>query len=724
MNIALKLQKGISLVEVLVTVIVFAIGLLAIAQLQGELVRSGADAKTRTVGVSLAEERLEQFRSFTLDTGSSYSDIVDRPKSSAITETISGVDYEIWWEVEDYHFDSTGVAVLGVPAGGTSDFKMIRVRADWVDERGNAQNVFVEDIVSKSPPSDVLLTIQGSPPAGQPIVRYRDVLTAPEVIQVDLGDGFSKQTAKPEPKVVGLGPNIKTEFETITFSNNLLCTDEEAADGNQCFPRQRLREQFLSINCRCTQQTEEGPARTPAQWNGARWVPGREVTKRVGTPVAGLEQPFICNRCCRDHHDVTGEESFDPFRPQGDDANGNPFFPSGLGGDHGHFAFDPSNGQLIPADSTGAEYLEACTFTRVEGIFQAVPDFRLESLAVIPTEFLQFQAGISTYQSFVQKFVEEYVGLIDPDQYPQQTPNLNLNETPNDASGELQSLWDSIPNPDPIAPPAEGSAEGRQLLARAIYVNYINPELLQRIKEESGSVLPLVPFQEVNVTRLATWDDGASTSIYVTKDALTSDNAETFDRGRAIHCATYTPTDGSGTVAPRCDKFDALITASLFRSNTGLLANANPVDTDDGQVRADSILIDFDLPPLPPPRTVKGDFAIQQSVQGVEMSNITVVGSLGITCTKPAPTKYSCLFEEGTDSGTITFGNYNSVKTSGAVNDHRVCPEGTVPIDPPASVENLGPINDGTGSETTPYSFALMPDGEFILNIAIKKTNC
>lgn len=712
-------QRGVSLLEVLIAVVVFAVGLLAIAALQGELVRSAGDAKARTVAANLAEQQMEQFRSFTLAAGVSFDDIVDRPEGSALVNAVSGVEYRQWWEVDDYHFPAdTGTAVLGMTPSGRSDFKMIRVHVDWTDESGVNREVMVEDIIANSPPSDALLAVIGSAPPEHPIIRYKDVLVAPEVIEINLGDETVRQTSKPRPEVESAGQNILTSFDAITFSTTLV----------DSFPVLARREEFVSINCRC-EQAGDGAGRTPAVWENfqqgsqqrMQWRSGRDVEKRVGAPLSGLDQPFLCDRCCRDHHDVDGEDSFDPFRPAGNDANGNPFFPSGLNGDHGHFNFDSTTGELVPADSPGQEYLEACTFTRIGGVFEVTSDFKLESILVLPIEYLQTPAGISHFQDFVTTFVEEYVDLIGDD-YPKTTPNLNLNATPNDASGTLQSLWDSFPQE--IPPPANGSVDGQRLLARGIYVNFMTDELRSQIPSEGGAVLPFVPFQEINLTRLATWDDGASSSIFVTNDALTAGNQDVYDRGRAIHCASYTPTDGSGTVEPRCDITNATVTATIFTGNTGLLANANPTDTDDAVVRTDDIMIDFDLEPPPPSRSVVGQFSLHPSVKGVEMSNLTVASSAGVFCTRPSPTEYTCIFEDATADGTITIGNYNATDRNGNVINHMVCPEGVVFDDGTTTVTNLGPVNDGLANETTTFDLVAMPDDEFVLDIAIKKNGC
>lgn len=57
-----KTQKGIGLIEVLITTVVVAVGLLAVASLQGNFVSSSGESKMRSEALVLAEQKLEQFR--------------------------------------------------------------------------------------------------------------------------------------------------------------------------------------------------------------------------------------------------------------------------------------------------------------------------------------------------------------------------------------------------------------------------------------------------------------------------------------------------------------------------------------------------------------------------------------------------------------------------------------------------------------------------------------
>lgn len=726
MNIPKKLQSGVSLVEVLVAVIVFAIGLLAIAALQGKLVRGGADAKARTVAANLAEQQLEEFRSFTLATLNTYGDITAVPKGSANSVTVSGVDFKTWWDVDDYYFPPAGgAAVLGVnPVTGGSDFKMVRIHVDWTDPTGAVQETLLEDIIPNAPPSDSLLTVSGAISLPPPDVLVDNSNPPePQVIVVHLDDDTSKRTSQPLAELQRGSQNTVTKFNAVTFTNQ--DTGPPMADR---------REEFLSVNCRCTLGVDDGVGFTPAAWNGDQWVAGQAVTKPVGLVDDNFDQPLVCDRCCRDHHDGSGQPGYDPFRPSDTTANG----------DHSHFNFDTDTGSLIPADSPdnpGGEYLEACTMVRVGGVFQATTDFNLENLLVLPIEYLESSEGISNYQNYVESFVEDYVSQLT-DQYPQQRPTVNLSD-PADVGTVSTS---SVP------PPAANTA-GQQFLARGIYINLMDQQVLDRINCRLGNldpdatpacdggdptvtgdgadaqdepVLPLVPFQEINVTTLANWseDDAGASSIFVTRDPFVVPNgsqditSENLDRGRAIHCTPGTPS------SDRCADNKAKAIASMQRSNTGLLANSNAIDPDDSTVLQDGIDIDFTLSQPAPTRTAEGALSLAPQVHGVEVSNISVVGSADIFCTRPEPSRYKCLFENNADTGTISVSNYNSVNRLGEVNNYMAC-SGDVPYaNGVTSVVALPVVSDGTPTETTIYQFTAMPNSTFTLDIQIKKTGC
>ena len=108
-------QRGFSLMEVLIGIAIFAIGMLALASLQGALTRSTAEAKVRTTAINIAEQIIEGQRGFAsvfTGTAYSYADIVDVTSDLPIT-----FDSEMSiFQVQHFHsfsYIKFVVAVLG-----------------------------------------------------------------------------------------------------------------------------------------------------------------------------------------------------------------------------------------------------------------------------------------------------------------------------------------------------------------------------------------------------------------------------------------------------------------------------------------------------------------------------------------------------------------------------------------------------------------------------------
>ncbi len=53
-------SRGFTLIEVLIGILIFAIGMMALAKLQGNLARNSGDSNARTVATNIAEEMIEQ----------------------------------------------------------------------------------------------------------------------------------------------------------------------------------------------------------------------------------------------------------------------------------------------------------------------------------------------------------------------------------------------------------------------------------------------------------------------------------------------------------------------------------------------------------------------------------------------------------------------------------------------------------------------------------------
>lgn len=168
-------QKGFGLLEVLITVVVLAITLVALAGLQALLLQGGAYAKARSVALNLAQAKLEDLRGFTeleLPTSSSgiftYQEIgsntggaenmdgtLVNPGSSSMT--VSDVTYGQAWTVVSYYYCGANQSPSTSNCGSAKpypDFKVVTVRVTWTDpiDPGSTQSVELESTISATDP--------------------------------------------------------------------------------------------------------------------------------------------------------------------------------------------------------------------------------------------------------------------------------------------------------------------------------------------------------------------------------------------------------------------------------------------------------------------------------------------------------------------------------------------------------------------------------------------
>src|SRR4249919_3863646 len=84
-------QRGVSLIEVMIALVVLTTGILALALLQVKVTRGAADAKVRSFALGYAQEELERQRASTV-TLANYTALTDLPvdKVSATATNIGG----------------------------------------------------------------------------------------------------------------------------------------------------------------------------------------------------------------------------------------------------------------------------------------------------------------------------------------------------------------------------------------------------------------------------------------------------------------------------------------------------------------------------------------------------------------------------------------------------------------------------------------------------------
>jgi len=722
----LKNQSGFGLLEVMIAIVVLSIALLSLAGLHTLIIKSSGLAKSRAIAMSIAQEKIDDLRSFENlagETGTAtkvfgYDEIAtnlggdetsaadDTPVLANSVVTVGNVTYNRSWNVECFSYSAENTAATaGTCTTGASRpaFKRVTATITWVDpsEPAATQTISLQAIISASTPSSTgMAGISGADFPG-PVVKYTPG-AAPDIIKISTGNGAYKEATKPQPDLSNQGTNTMTSFEEVTYNN-----------VNNSTANTLVRDSFFTINCLC-EFAGPGEGYKPTAYDATedKYIVGEKVTKEMTGVPSGNGQPDNCTICCRDHHDDTAPTSgthssfntvYDPFRATTDyQASGN----------HKHY-FDTSNNNTTleaKAETTGQKYYEACKLVRVDGFLYVAQDFRMESLQVIPGLELDQDAEIAEYTTYVADFIEDYILGIGSS-YPQTTPT----PTTSTAAFDFTSA----------SPYSMISGADQNFVARSIFMDYISPDLLNILKckiNQSGTdctgipqdanYLAYVPFHELNVTRLATWTavsntptDGTGSTIDTTNgngfsDAITQQTDTSYVRGR-VHMLE----DGH-----------AQVRVSIKRSNTGLLPPQAPID-DQATIAPDNLTMSDDIfinqPNAPVKFRITGTITATPNSVKIAPEQLSVVGSNGATCNNAVAgngntATYSCSLDS--TIGTITFGNFTgSVTTCTGTGQNKVC---TTTVDYDNCLDpsdNVVPATaggtDGTSTETASYAF-------------------
>lgn len=553
-------QRGLSMLEVLVALVIFAVGLLAIASLQGSLLRSGADAKIRTVATGLAQEKLEELRAFGAlqGAGDTYEnisegvetgidDVGDLYGDTAGNDSL-GASYTREWSVDNCYFDEDGgnLACGDEYEGSKSypDFKRVSVEVTWEDASGETNAVTVEDAIGAMAPGDSVGTVGGLNPQDSPEVDYKLIaatedITRVPVLEVDDDEGNTtyQETWRLEEDT-WMGKEVR-RIEAIHYTNS----------PEENFRSVTSREEAFAVACNCDfdSSIEEGSA--PTVWDGAGYLRGVDLEKPAGVGPGNNDEDILCNRCCQDHHDSSStydhdgdsdtEEiftGFDAFRQAGG------VFSS----PHQHF----NDGDLSTSVDSGS-YVEACRFIRNDGFFEVARDFYMVDVKIITDD------EVDTYSDYAATYVEEFLIELTENQdldYPNELPDKS------NFSDEFKTLEEELDEP------VSGSAD---VQTQAIYIDYLDPVLVnfllcrngegsncEDLGVDEGPVLQSMPFQVIDVTQFANFSDCWFEEQNAPPHVDLPDGADSTDVFRAHE-------------------------ATVGRSNSTLAVGGQPIDPDD-----------------------------------------------------------------------------------------------------------------------------------------------
>lgn len=712
-------SRGYTLVEVLVGILIFAIGMMALVQLQGNLAQSSADANARTVAVNVAEEIIESARRFSqVPSGGgihAFNDIVD----SSGTVPRAGYTYTATMEVSDYYYDPvTGSFYESetFPTGRiNADVKLVELTVSWDDNPrefaigdgtttegglGSGSVTITDMISSMTSPADgkVVLGTGGGESTYSPPVDYSPGQN-PDIVSINLGDNKFKESTTPLPDVIRTDELVETAFDVVTYSNP---NDSSGAT----FLR---REEFRAISCECTlRMPGEGAQKSkrPTIWNGYDYTEGELVSKAWGQS-ADSQQSSLCDLCCRDHHDggfgqedVAGDPGrslYNPFRSTAD------YHTSGsLNGDHKHYGRD-ANGNLELADQDGEAYVEACRMVRKDGFFRVAQDLRQEGLNSFPANYLDDSSEIDVYSSYVTAAVKGYETAIGPTA-PYEFSGVDL-ALPGEMVPAVVFPASSYANATQMSD--QNGVTEQQLRSRGIYLDYMSDELRVKINclelyndgeacevPQVSSALEIIPFYDVQLTWLSRWNETPSNyPIDVSNQAIADNNLHS--RGLATLVAGF----GYSTIS-----------AAVHTGNLGL-TGTDPIDTryvsDEAKYNLYAKAVDPSAPPTLSTITING--SILSAIPGLKAADVEILASEA-QCDRTS-TGFECVVEEGAKSPSLKIYNYDK-----AGKEVFAC-SNELALEPPREHVSI----NGSGSWT---NFSLDVAGPVTTDIVIKEGGC
>lgn len=476
-------HSGFSLIEVMLAVLVLSVGILGVSKLQGQLIRSGAEANQRSVASNLIQQKSDDLRRF-VNLTTSNIDIPDvwantlSPTSLAFVHiasneggliapgnhTVGNVNYDLQWQVKDYIYAGNDSIAIETPAALPS-FKMVHIVVSW-DSVSPINNVVSFDTIIDS--YNLANTALGGQPASAgsgPDISY-DPLAAPDVLPVTLGvDGLKKETSKPLPDVSKKGDSTLVKFDTVTYNPN---NDTQR------------REEFRTLACKCN---SAGSTPTESILKGlVTWdnIDKRIIDLAVETPPTtnivrtnvdnggGEDQDDACTICCRD-----GADGSDP-----------------------HF--------------------KVCRLKRIDGVLRVFDPWKLVAFNMVPASYFNDSHGhpdmtttfqsenIAKYSTYVTTTVRDILAATGSrnafNNYS--TVDLSFINDTDDFTNDgllIEHLLHYVGDP------------GRNIQVRGVYMDYPPDGIFTRIIGQTtyydSSTVPLdrVPFYEVNLTQLAGW---------------------------------------------------------------------------------------------------------------------------------------------------------------------------------------------------------------------------
>jgi type II secretory pathway pseudopilin PulG len=365
-----RTERGFSMIDVLVSIVVMATALLALAVLQGTLTRNTADSRARTQLAQLGDSLIDRQRQL------GYANIANGATTIAptapspvtkcntpellataaelayCTQQASGVTgLSIVQTVSTYWFASKNVPDP-VPSNcddtfkttpgncqatftsATPEYKNIAVVATWTDAAGTSRTLTENTIVSPRTATSSSTLVQrdyGSGGVTTPAVRTTNP-AVPGVIPIAISANTDTAATNPKPELQTT--TNATSYNVLTYKN---------LANSQVQLQQRVETNVIGCSCQYGQalSTSSGvnavfrQAWRPTYWDGLKYAsPAPAAPPDAGSPTvfalagedpnAAVALPLpngqtspgespLCKFCCRDHHEYPNDKiSTDP----------------------------------------------------------------------------------------------------------------------------------------------------------------------------------------------------------------------------------------------------------------------------------------------------------------------------------------------------------------------------------------------------------------------------
>lgn len=157
-------QRGFGMIEVLITLVVISIGVLAHVNLQRTAFRESRLSRNLVAAAELAEVKIEDLRAYTrLNTTAgepAFQDIATNAGGSMAggNITLHNTTYTLNWTAANYWYTGpNSAAVTTAPSGSPTplpSFKRITVTVNWTDQTGAARNFNLYTVIAAVDPAD------------------------------------------------------------------------------------------------------------------------------------------------------------------------------------------------------------------------------------------------------------------------------------------------------------------------------------------------------------------------------------------------------------------------------------------------------------------------------------------------------------------------------------------------------------------------------------------